>query len=395
MSSSPILTTKAPAPLTPAGLYGLSKAKRSMVVSNQPLPDGASNVQAQLDSAGLLNYLYLSVFGTITVAGTVSSGTFQGYPTPVPYTLLKRIRFGNGSGVSLRDLSGWSQYKHSRYRNGFDPAVITEASTSFDSNAATLMGQNGTRMVKGANVAAGTYAVNFLLPIPIAYNAAGEGGLINLQGGTNFYFQMDIANIANGISATGGTNDVFNALVGTGLTITPNLNYSLCMEYFDMPIQNGSVPNLSQLLGFYLKVSEQNTNPLVAGNNAIRMQNADWYTMILAECINNSQPVGDAYLGTSSLQWAGAVSLETLDRWSEVNHSVYQHGGLKPMDGVIDFDFGLRREQLLRREQIDAINNSNITSLTANITTASNLTVSGTNGIYCVCETLQMTPQGA
>jgi hypothetical protein len=217
--------------LTAEQFLRASQAKSNKVASSIPYVDGNTSSWT-LPQVGLGHMIWMVVNASIKVEGTITDGTFKGYPDPSPLSIIKRVRFGSNTSLSIRNLSGWNLYKWIRYRTGID-TLSTDGNALFSSDPNTALGVNNTtsNIVPGADVAAKTYNCNFLLPMPISYNEQGETGLIVLQQNSVFYkLDIDWGQIAGGISATGGTNDLFTGLTGTDIKINIIFNDKIRRE---------------------------------------------------------------------------------------------------------------------------------------------------------------------
>lgn len=372
--------------LSPDQFLQATKAKTVKVATGQAWLENQTQTW-NLPQAGLLSCLWVLVTGSITVAGTVTSGTWKGYPSPAPFGLIRRMRFGSNNSFNLRDLSGWNWYKWIRYRYGVDPLTYT-ATSKFSSAAQAAIGNNVSTMpVSGANIATGTFAVTLGLPIPIAYNKAAENGLIVLQTNQTVYsLSIDWGTVTSGISGTGGTNDLFQTLVGTSLVITASFTTTIAMDWYE-PI-NG----IDNLISAFMSVNDQTFVGLATGENIIAPPQNDFYTMILMEVINNGLPVAPANLQNVVWGYAGNVYDFQDEGAMRMLRSFYDHT-LVPMDGVMDFDLGLRRAQPQRRDTFDGFNNLNVTDLKLRFTLPSSLTLTGTQQVNLVMEALRYLDQ--
>ena len=378
---------QAPVLLTSEQFLAQTKAKSVKVVSAQAYVDGGTS-NYQLPQAGLGHMLWVIIQGTITVAGTVTSGTFKTYPNPAPFSIIKRVRFGSNNALNLRDLSGWSWYKWIRYRYGIDP-LAAKGTYSYSANNTAALGVTGSALIRnGANVAAQAYTFNLALPMPISYNNAAEQGLIVLQQNVTFYtLSIDWGQVVGGISTTGGSNDLFTTLVGTGLSVTASISVTVGLEYFE------ALPGIGRLISMFMSATDMIT-PIAAGDNMVKFPTGDYFTMFLLEAINNGAPLAVANIQNPQFMYAGNVYDNYDDYLVRLGHAYYQHDGVPPMDGVIDWDLGTRRGLLARRDTLDAFDNLNVTDGQLRFTVPGTVTITGNSGVYLVMESLRYLRQG-
>lgn len=374
--------------LTPEGFLQNTKSKFVRVATAQAYKDGQTT-SYQLPQAGLAYMLWVIVQGTITVAGTVTGGTIANYPNPAPYALIKRVKFGNNNSFNMRDFTGWGWYKWLRWRYGLDP-LSSGATVNFSANNTAAMGLTGAgRPVAGANVAATTYNVNLMLPLPIAYNQSGELGLIVLQQNSTFYsVQIDWGQVTTGIGATGGSNDFFTGVTGTGLTVTAAITATVGLEFFE------AIKGVGALVSMFMQVNEQNNGALVNGENTIRLPANDFYTAFQVEVLNNGAPVAVANIQNPTFMHSGAIYDIQDDYLVNLARNYFQHRNVPP-DGTITYDFGLRRGIIDRRDTIDMFDNSNITDAVVKFTLpgSGTLTLTGLNQSSVVMESLRYIDQ--
>lgn len=358
--------------ITPEGFLRRTQPKMVPVENIKPYVDGGQ-VNFQLPRAGLGYQLWVLVQGTVTVSGTVSAGTFSTYPNPVPNSFFKRIRFGSNNATYMRDVSGHGAYKLNRYRYINEP-FSQNSSSRFSTNSMNVLGVTGSNRAfnTGTIVSGTTYTFNQMVPIPLSYNWSAETGLVVLQNQSIFTLSLDCATISSGISSTGGSNDFFDGLSGTGISVAVSATVECYLEFFEA--LDPSQFDYREQLSMFVSQTEQ-TFPLINGNNVFQPPQNDWYTMMLLELVNNKAPVPDANMSNIRLSHSGAVDVYQQSRTMNMIRSYYMHEGLPPMDGVIDFDLGLRRGMPARRDTIDAFNDMHITDLRLGVTT-SGLTLS-------------------
>lgn len=363
----------APQIISPIEMLG--EAPRIITTVNPGVQAWADNglISFQLPRTGLGGRMWLNVQLTVTVGGTVTSGTFKNYlPNGFgccPYSAIKNIQFGPNSNVLMRNHSGWGGYKHNRYRSMIDP-LVKGSTEKFSNNALTSLGISSTnRPVPGANVAAQAYTLNLSLPLPIAYNSAGEEALLKLQNESIYSLNLQTANIASSMGPSGGSSDLFDTIVSANnsLTVAVTGKVYLTMEYwrwvdttkFDYTDQTNS----------FMSIIEQNF-PLTTGPNFVQPPRTDLFTMILAEITGNGSPVSDANIQNVAVNYANNMQTLSMDRYTNLVKSYYDHDGLVPMDGVWDLDYGLRAGNKMRRDIFDGVNNRSIVDFTLAIQVA-------------------------
>lgn len=366
----------------------MTDLKKVKVASAVPYVDNGVS-KFQLPSAGMCSVLFLGIQASITVAGTVTSGTFAKLPYPAPFSLLRRLKFGNNNSFSLLDLTGWGLYKWVCERYGVEAQPNGVANPYTTQNNAYVGAVNSSQIVPGANVSAGTYTFNLTIPVPIAYNEAGEQGLLVLQQNSTFYtVELDWGQVVGGIGATGGSNDVFSSLVGTGLSITANITATLGMDYFEY------LPQTQALTSMFMSCQESVAIPtIIAGENVYKLPVGDFYTMMMMEIVNNSAAVAPANISNILLKYGGNIYKYQEDYLSHLAASFFHHEGIVPRDGNIIYDFGIRRGLLSRRDRIDAFNNQNVTNTELHFTLPGTLSITGTNQASIILEKLTYTSQ--
>lgn len=356
----------------------LQRAPRIFTMVNPGTQSIVDNglIHWELPRTGLGCRMVLSVRLSVTVAGTVTSGTIA---AQAPYNAIKNIKFGPNGNIIMRNHSGWGAYKHNRIRECLDP-LSDGATNKFASNSQTSLGVSSTnRPVPLANIAATTYVFNLAIPLPIAYNQAGEEALLKLQNETIYSLDVQIGNLVSSLSATGGTSDIFTSLVGTGLSYTVSGQMSLGLEYFRW--LDDRIFDYSDQTNSFLAVLEQQF-PLVAGNNYIQPPRTDVFTMLIFEVIGNGgTPVPDAKITNQSLTYANSMQLWSSDRYTALVNDYFMHNGLAPMDGVWAIDLGLRSGVPDRRDIFDSINNRNIVDFTLGVQIDSSQNMSGGYGM--------------
>lgn len=381
-------TAQAQAPqqylLTPDTFLQQTKAKSSKIVSAFAYVDGGTQ-QFQLPQTGLAHCVWVQIQSSFVLGGTsVTSGTWQSYPNPVPFSIVRRIRFGNNNSLNMRDLSGWSWYKWVRYRYGIDP-LSTDSNAKFSANGQAFMNINqGTTPVAGANVALGTFNFSLTLPLPISFNEAGDTGLLVLQQNSTFYYlTVQWGQMTGGMGPTGGTNDIFNTLVGVGLTYASTTTITAGLDWFE------PIPGIDNLISMFMSVFDQTQAPLVTGADTVmRVPVNDYYTFLMLEIINNGAPLSVVNIQNPTFQHSGNVYDYQDDYAVKLMRSYFQHR-LPPMDGTLDWDLGLRRGIIGRRDTYDAFDNLNVTDVQLRFTVPGSVTPTGINQVSALFECLR------
>lgn len=373
--------------LTAEQFLRMTKPKSVKVTSASPYVDGGRQT-FRLPQSGLAHTLWVNIQASVTVAGTVTSGKLAGWPNPAPFGIIKRMRFGSNNAFNMRDMSGWSLYKWVRMRTGVDPypqTPVADPRHSFSVVNDKLVGASMVNApVPGADIAAGTYICNMAFPIPISYNNAGEQGLLVLQQNSTFYdLAIDWGQVTGGISATGGTNDFFDTLVGTGLSVTSDIKITVGLDWFE------PVAGIGKLISMFMSVSDMVISPLTSGENVVRPPVNDYYTMFNLELVNAGAPVAPTDIQNLIFQHSGNVYDYQDDYLIRLTKNYYLHQGLPPVDGSIEWDLGMRRGNVQRRDTLDAFDDMNITDLQLRFTLPSSLTISGVNQASLVMESLR------
>jgi hypothetical protein len=373
--------------LTPEQFLQRTQFRTISVVENVPYTDGQTQ-RIEIPASGLGHFILLQVRGTVTVAGSVSGGTFKSYPAPVPYGLLKRIQFGNNNAFNMVDMSGWAMAKYARARYAFDPYSAQNQSRFSNVNLGAL-GCSG-QITPGGNVTAQTYSVNFTIPIPLSYNNRGEKGLIILQSSaTKYTLVLDWEQITGGITATGGTNGLFNALTGTGLSVTSNIQVSVLLEYAEF------VPGADAILDMFVSRTSQVKAPLIQGQNEIILnQSLDFLTMMQVEIVNNGTVVDtNTTISQVNLQHNGNIfDVRTTGHLLNARN-FYASNGAIPQDGTLTIDLGRRNGLPEQRDLYDAMDIGKVTDAKLQFTYSSAPT--GVNQIESWFESIRYLAQTA
>jgi hypothetical protein len=254
--------------------------------------------------------------------------------------------------------------------------VLTASVTSTTGEAVTLA--NGSAVggalipVPGAPICAGTYALNLMLPLPIAYNLIGQSALLDLNNQSIYTLNITCGNMIASLNATGGTSDLFNTLIGTGLSYTVTGQFYATYEVF--PYLRTDQYDYHNQYDTVMTVLEQ-TFPIATGANPTTIPRGDKYSMVLAEMLdNNKNPIPDSSLTSFQITYGGSQVMLQQDRYTNILRSYCDHAGLVPMDGLWDIDLGLRTGQLDLRDEFDNFRNQAINNWTINPTIGGNIT---------------------
>lgn len=356
-----------------------TRPKRQLVTT--PAWTDGTVTRNQMPQSGLIDNIINYFAVTVVVAGTVTGGTFQGFNfgnAQAPWTILPNIQFSSNNNLLLRNHSGWTWYKWFRARSGFDPTASTAVSYSANTIAALGLNQSSGKIVAGANVAAGTYTFFVGLEMPVAYNQDAEQSLLSLQANNVIYTQqITWGQITGGISGTGGTNSLFNALTGTGLTVTATVTQLCECDTWDIPY-GVTVANLAHLMQTYTAVNDGTQAPLNTGTYVFKPATNDVYTMVGMEFINNSAPLAVANIQNPQWSYASGMFPFQDNYQTHLVRDMFQHNMPCP-DGNVVYDLGTRRGVLKRRDLIDGFNDQNITNLQMSVVIPNTLTITGIN----------------
>ena len=359
---------------------------RRQRVGIKPYVDGGTTAW-DLPQSGLASCLMVTVRGTITVAGSITAGTWKAGPNPFPWGIIKSLQLASNQSLLLRSMSGWSNYKWLRNRYGFDP--LAALGTQYASAASASLGAGvAPQIVPGANVTAATYTVAMSFPVPISYNSRQTAGMLILQSNAVKYtLSLNWAQITSGISATGpSTNDAFDNLTGTGISVTTNLNATVDIETYD--IAHDMTPSLS----LYMCVNEQVQSPLVQGVNEFRIPNGDLYTTLMLEFVNNNVRMPHSQLANVQFSYAGNNLRYDEDYDTKTAFDLWQKNVL-PTDGNFIWDLGLRNGLTDQRDIFDAFNSAQVTNLLVRATIPATVAVTGINQMTLVTESLRTANQ--
>jgi hypothetical protein len=354
---------------------------------NQAWTDGGTQYW-NLPQAGLASILMVNLDMEVVVGGTVTSGTFNKLPAMAPWSILKQITLASNQNLNLHSYSGTALYQWLRLRYGTDPFL--SANTGFFQSSATAaslgFGNATNPVVPGANIAAGTYSCRLSFPIPIAYNRECMTGLLFLQNNSVVY-QLGIqwGNVINGISATGGSNDLFNTLVGTGLSVTATVSSTVEIETLLIP--RSYPPDTSMFMSI-----NETTFPLNAGFNSFRPPVNDIYTWLGCQVINNGAAITSDLITSNVFVYSSNLRR---NQESALNKAVWTYWtkGVLPPDGFFEYDFGMRKGLKEKRDVFDSFNYTKVTDLQIQFNIPSTTSITGANQIRFISEALRYISQ--
>jgi hypothetical protein len=356
----------------------------------QLLSDGGL-VNFTMPSTGLLSGIMLNIQGTIQISGT-TGGYFQPRPYPAPYSCVKNVSLSSNQNLNIIDCSLSGLYSYTRLRYGIDVASIPNS--PFDAGNSEINGtsflsynnfQESVTPIAGNAVSNGLYTVAISQFIPVAYNRECLAGLLPLQNNSiQYILQLTCGNIAAGISATGGSNDFFQGLTGTGITITSNLTASVDVEIKEI-LRNYPTPT-----NMFMSLQEQVQTPLNQGQNQFKLPITDLVTFTKLTVFNGGHPELPTNLSNPQWSFSGNL-LQYNENYNNHMGWIIWNNGVVPMDGEIVYDFGTRKGLLNKRDLFDAFNDTTVTDLTVSFGDAAAPT--GNNGVIIFTESLRYATQ--
>lgn len=336
-------------------------------LGTQNIVDGGT-ITYTLPQNGLMHTLYVTIALTVTITGTVTSGTWSNRPA-APFSALSAIQVTNNANLYVRNISGWGNYLWNRACGviAAQDAFSDGNQDAFSTVNGGLLGVTGaSRPVAGANLAAGTFTFNMSFPIQFPLNKAGDDGLIVLQQSQSYwYLYLQFATLVSNLGATGGTSSIINTLVGTGLSYAISGTVTVGLYYWD--IVRPDYFDYSQLLKNYTQVNETFMTP-ATGVNIIQPPRNDTYVLFINEVVDNGAAVnGSSRLTQLQLSYAGAIIGYSDQYVSLANKYYWDHQAL-PVDGTWAYDFRLTRGLPGKPDMLAGINNQKITDLLMNFT---------------------------
>lgn len=349
------------------------------VAALQAWTDGGT-VNYNLPQAGLLTQMMVNIDFAFTVAGTITGGTFQ---PDAPWTLIRNLNFKNQQGFNLHNYSGVSWYDWTRARNAVDIFKAT-ANGYFNSNDAerTLgIGNSLNPVVPGANVTAGNYVIRWTLPIPIAYNSKISAGAINLQNSARQYvLALQFGALKSGIGGNGGTNDIFNALLGVSndiaVTVTKS-NISVTCE--TMQVLETVEPDLSIAM-----TVQESLFSLTNGQNTVIPAYQDAFSLMILTLTNNGARLPYANISQEEFVYASNQRRYVEDIATKGGWNYWQHRGVPPQNGQIFYDLRLRGGVIGDPDIYDVFNNAIVTGFSLRFNNSA--AVTGVSGVRLLTE---------
>lgn len=354
------------------------------------VPENAT-ISMELPKTGLARTLRIMIDGNIKIvpsgantSGTITGGRWRGYANFAPYGLIKNIRLGPSSQFELVNLPGAALYLINRVSKAYDS---TARSTDTYSGASSFarggfafpgktnpsgdviiprQGTPGGNAILDINAGQSpfnfglsgiTIPVKFMLEIPLAYDGENTTGLINLQqAGQTYTLSMDIGNVIAGIAATGGSNDIFDAITGTNIAVQFNANYTVSMEYYMVPVQlpNGRPVDYSKQTDYYVQRLMRDYTYQV-GENTLELPTVEQVSVIVAQMTNNGGPLNmtNDFTNYSVRMRNGLAKFE--ESYPSMAHRYYQEAGTDLPDGCIVVDASRPRGNPHSRELLDLL----------------------------------------
>jgi hypothetical protein len=358
------MPTQQPAPFSLDTFLRATNRYVINVANNVAINDN-SVIVVPMPQANYLSMIMVTIRGTVTIAGTVTGGTLNAWQSglPFPFGIFKNINFANNSNNLLHNYSLWGLYKWTRFRYGKD---FFSASNNFSSAGASLTGIGQKPSAPGASVTATTYNIALTMPIPICYNRSLLAGLLNLQGiNTTYNLNLTSGTLAGGITATGGSNDLFTGITGTGLSCTSALTLTVDVETCSIPqsLPGGMQPPLS--LALSMTESASTTAP-TSGQNTIQIPNGQLYTSMIFEIYNNGAQVSPANLSNIQMSFGSNIYPVQQSMSANLGMDYWAGKGITMPDGVFGFDLGMRLGEVNRRDMYDGIDGTDVTALQVN-----------------------------
>jgi len=343
----------------------------------------------QLPQTGLGIRKWLSIDGVINVnAATITGGRWSAWPNPAPFSIIKNLMLSSNQSVTLENFDLWSGVNWARNRYGRDPNSPYAPSLSA-TNWNAVGGNNA--IVPGANVLAGTYDFSICIPLDMAFNWKLVAGLVNQQyPATIFLDKYVFGSIVSGISATGGSNDFFNNLTGTGISITASVEITLDEEICTYNPNPQFMPQTGLAMTVN-GVSPYPQTPIFGAENIIQLPQNDVYTMIMLETWNNGQPLPASDIVSAKLMYGGAQTVTDLT-YDTMLSKQYWHNGVLPCDGWIVFDLSNLSGNGQLRDFYDNFNSNGATGFQLRVTFSGGI-VASSPGFRLVTENLRQVNQ--
>lgn len=333
-----------------------------------------------LPQAGLLATMMVYIDFTITVAGTITGGTWQ---PDAPLSLIKNLSFRNQQGFLLHNYSGVGWYEWVRMRTGIDifKATANGAFRSANVESTLGIGNATTPVVPGANVTAGTYKVRWAMPVFIAYNSKLSAGCVNLQNSSRQYvLSLQFGTVKGGIGGNGGTNDMFNGLLGVSNDIVVNVTASnVQVSAETMQVLETVEPDLSMVM-----VVQEALFNLQQGQNTVIPSYQDTFNALIMTVTNNGARAPYGNLSDIEFIYASNQRRYVEEIATKAGYNYWMHNGVPPQDGQIMYDMRLRGGVIGDPDIYDVFNNAIITGFSLRFNQSA--AVTGVNGVRLLTE---------
>jgi hypothetical protein len=339
--------------------------------------DGTSTWQMQ--QAGLLQRIFVYLRVPVTTDGS-AAGTWKDI-----FNLVQRMRFRNNASYNFRDLSGPGWHSWARDRYGRDPYTMDASADPYSTDVQTYvipsMSKSGNPKPGAALAASTTYQVVIALPIDVAYNQAGERGLLVLPN-DNLLYYLDID--------WGGISDIMTLSAGSASFGTPVLQVE--QEIFMVPL--GARGRIGPRVDSYVSVHDQ-TQPITAsGVQVFGLKPNENYTQMSMLLTNNALPISAKDVSNIKFSYSGEIIDIITDMQIMQARQAWQNDCL-PQDGKIHFDFGTRLGgNNLRRDTYDAFRAQSVTGLQIEFDLGS-LAITQPASILAIMESLKPFQQAA
>lgn len=329
----------------------------------------------------LLESLVLDIQATdLTNGGTYTTVAFAGWPNPVPFGLIKKISLSaNGGTVNIFSLTGWGLYLYLRERTDVDIFKSNTTDKYCANNQKVLSATNPSSQTRafngGALAATTTYSLNLGALMPIAFNKQGDLALLPLQNESIYTLTIEWATTADLVVETSASGTGYT-LAGTA-RLKGNFIKWLPTDVFEYEAQIGAIKS----------VREQ-VYPIQVGANAIQLVRDDWYTWIFGEVYNNGAPAVVTDITAVRLSHSNNEILANESYYTHLRQRFFDKHGCWPVDGTIAFDMRRRMGVPDRMDVMDAFNDRQIQNLTLGFDISSGTTLTGTQGVRIITESL-------
>lgn len=343
-----------------------------------------------LPQADLLESLIVQIQCTIaTNGGTYTAATFNSWPNPVPWGIIKALSLsGNGGSVNVFKLTGWDCAIYARQRTDLD--IFASGTTDkFCDDAQKILGSvnpsSQTRAFAAASLAASTtYSFNLTFELPIAYNKQGEMALLKLQNNSVFTLRFEWANLIASLGAGSGNSDIITQTTVSGTAYTLTGTVRVKGKYFkylpeDRFEYSGQTNNIKSVLSQIYAIQN--------GPNSIPLTRTDTYTWFGAELYNAGAPIAWSNISNIRLVHSNNEVLSQETAYTHIADRYLQHKKW-PLNGFIEHDMRRRMGMPDHMDVLDAINDRNIQNLRMEFDISTSLSLSGVQGARVITEAL-------